>query len=210
MKPLPLSLICAAWCVVLATVDFHEGWIYQLSKWGLCISSIFLAINYRQRQMPVRAILAGAIAVVFNPISPVDFSWSEWIWVDVISAVLLVGCVLDYSAGRTRTGIKWAVALGVIASVFGGIHHHNVEQVAHAERVRIFNEAEFRRAKTEEEKTRISKIKDQEGDYAEYIARQKWLQSDQKAEMDKYILSTDLEEDQEVNRTYSDTGFIEK
>lgn len=89
MKPAPLILAAAIWCVVLATVRFHEYGIYQLSKWAITAVAIYAAV-----ELPKVRWLLAAVAVAFNPIMPIRFSREAWRVVDVAAAGVFVASII--------------------------------------------------------------------------------------------------------------------
>jgi hypothetical protein len=77
-----VALACAAWALLLAVVKLGALWPYQLTRWAMCGAAVWAAFNVRGWRLAV----AGAIAVVYNPIDPLAFG-SLWRWVNVLTAV---------------------------------------------------------------------------------------------------------------------------
>ena len=63
--------------------DFSEIWIFQLTKIGVTTASIFLAIILSGWQRVVAII----IAVLFNPLVPIQFDEDAWRVVDFITGI---------------------------------------------------------------------------------------------------------------------------
>lgn len=91
----------AVWCVVLALVPFYGEWVYQLSHWGVC--GIALWCGWQRWKEGVRGWLVplGIVAVLFNPIAPINFARDEWVNVDWIAAVVFL-ITADWNAGWVR------------------------------------------------------------------------------------------------------------
>ena len=83
----PVLLIVAAWCLVLALVEFHGIWVYQISRWGICAAMVFEASrmpgNFR---WPL-----WVLAVIYNPIAPIHFD-DGWTLVNWMSTAALLLC----------------------------------------------------------------------------------------------------------------------
>ena len=65
------------WCAVLGTHDFYKDWVYQISRWGICGACFWRGgtlwnLGWRRSLLPL-----AAVAVLFNPLAPIDFSRSE-------------------------------------------------------------------------------------------------------------------------------------
>lgn len=88
-----VSAAMAAWCVVLAVMNFHSEWIYDLSKWAMCAGCLFYGRNLWKNGARRVLIPLGILTVVFNPIAPIRFSEDEWKVVDWIGAVAFMGYV---------------------------------------------------------------------------------------------------------------------
>lgn len=76
-----VALACAAWALLLAVVKFGALWPYQLTRWAMCGAAVWAAFNVRGW----RLVVAGVIAVIYNPIDPLAFG-SLWRWVNVLTA----------------------------------------------------------------------------------------------------------------------------
>ena len=98
-----LAFGMAAWCIVLAAVDFHARWPYEVSKWGICAGSIVLARHFEKGSW--RFLLVCILAVIFNPIAPIHFA-NAWHTVDGIAAV-------GFVAVSPVLGDKWPKAVGL-------------------------------------------------------------------------------------------------
>ncbi|WP_367871025.1 DUF6804 family protein [Luteolibacter sp. Populi] len=97
-----LALSC--WCVVLSFCDFDKIWIYQLTRIGVTAAAVFLAIILRGWQM-FAAIL---IAVLFNPIAPIDFDNSAWTVVDLSAGMVFLILAFwpsPHSVGKNSTSL---------------------------------------------------------------------------------------------------------
>lgn len=82
-------LMTAAWCVSLALTDFSDEWVFQLSRWGVCAVCIWRGLalwkqGWRQMLIPL-----ASVAVLFNPLAPIDFEERQWVKVDWIAAGVL-------------------------------------------------------------------------------------------------------------------------
>jgi hypothetical protein len=121
----------AAWCVVLACVEFDSIWIYQLSRWAICSISAWAAYNQWRTRMRWNAALLALVAVLFNPISPISFDDDEWVVVDWITAAVFFWHGMKMSAyPRQRLSATWRqwtaeekffFAAGVLALVSIGL-----------------------------------------------------------------------------------------
>jgi hypothetical protein len=76
-----VALACAAWALLLAVVKFGALWPYQLTRWAMCGAAAWAAFNVRGW----RLVVAGVIAVIYNPIDPLAFG-PLWRWVNVLTA----------------------------------------------------------------------------------------------------------------------------
>ena len=79
-------LLAAAWCIALATIDFDREWIFQLSKWFLCAVAIVSITKRWTAGKRESSIGLAILAVIFNPLRPIEFRSSEWVWIDWIAA----------------------------------------------------------------------------------------------------------------------------
>jgi hypothetical protein len=75
--------ILAAWCLILPFLDFEQIWIYQITRIAVTIGAVFLAIILRGWQM----VAAAVVAILFNPIIPIDFDRQAWMVVDLAASV---------------------------------------------------------------------------------------------------------------------------
>jgi hypothetical protein len=94
-----LRWVCGAaatWCIVLALVEFDAGWVYQLSRWGLCAAAGWAAFTLRGWRRWALAV----VAVLFNPIALIGFEEEEWRFVDWVSATAFFGVHLRKSSFR--------------------------------------------------------------------------------------------------------------
>lgn len=80
-RNLPL-LAAGIWCVVLTLAHFDAYWVYQLSRWGVCVAAIYGALQFENRWKWVLWILA----LLFNPLVPIRFGRDAWQVVDGIAA----------------------------------------------------------------------------------------------------------------------------
>lgn len=99
----------AAWCVLLALSDFDGDWIYDLSKWGLCVGCSYIAHQFWKEGVRKLLIPMGILAIVFNPIAPIHFDSDEWQVVDWIAAGALLLYVKEIRAFCHKTPVfLWA------------------------------------------------------------------------------------------------------
>lgn len=78
-----VCLLLAAWCLILPFLDFDQIWIYQLTRIAVTAGAVFLAIILRGWQM----VVAIVVAVLFNPIIPIDFDKQAWMVVDIGASI---------------------------------------------------------------------------------------------------------------------------
>lgn len=76
---------------ILLLLAIPTGWpygFYILLRWFIFFSSVFIAYFYYKSKIEAWVFVFGAIAFLFNPISPVYLSKSTWVILDFIVAVL--------------------------------------------------------------------------------------------------------------------------
>ncbi len=78
-----ICLVLGAWCLVLPFLDFGQIWVYQLTRIAVTIGAVFLAIILRGWQM----VAAVVVAILFNPIIPIEFDRDAWMVVDLAAAL---------------------------------------------------------------------------------------------------------------------------
>ncbi len=81
-----VSLLAASlWSVVLALADFHDIWIYQISRIGVTLAAVFGALS-----LPLRySIALCVVAVLYNPLLPIEFDEGAWRIVNWLAAACL-------------------------------------------------------------------------------------------------------------------------
>lgn len=94
-----VSFAMAGLCLLLALVKFHAIWPYQLSRWGICAGSVWLAVKF----IGWRRATAAVLAVIYNPIQPIAFG-ELWPWVNGLSAVALVVAGADLARASKWIG----------------------------------------------------------------------------------------------------------
>lgn len=63
---------------------------FQILRWSTCITAIYFALNSLDKfNQPVPAVFF-AIAILFNPISPIHLSRPTWTILDVITGVIFL------------------------------------------------------------------------------------------------------------------------
>ena len=73
----------ALWLILLPFFDFSEIWVFQLTKIGVTVASVFLAIILGGWQR----VAAVIFAVLFNPLVPIQFDEDAWLVVDVVAGI---------------------------------------------------------------------------------------------------------------------------
>jgi len=61
---------------------------YQVLRWIVCASSIYLAYFYHESNKAIWTWVFGIIAILFNPILPIYFTKEIWQPIDVIVAII--------------------------------------------------------------------------------------------------------------------------
>jgi len=133
-----VPLAAAALCLLLALVKFSAYWPYQASRWALCAAGIWLAVQ----STGWRRVLAGALAVIYNPFDPLAFG-DLWPWVNAASAAACFSVskvpakMMKWPRwrelwGDVKTTVKALVGFiigGLILAGIGGVViHHFVEK----------------------------------------------------------------------------------
>lgn len=91
MKNERISFVLAAtWCAVLGIADFQFIWVYQISKWLLCGVAAFAAWKRFKSENKLQALAFSVLAILFNPISPISFSESEWKIIDFVAVIVFL------------------------------------------------------------------------------------------------------------------------
>ena len=92
-----LAALCTCALLLAAFVRLPYGF-YVLLRVGVCISSIYLAIEAHERKLVLGSLIFAANAVLFNPLFPVRMRRADWEVTNLITAgvfgVWLVYCVL--------------------------------------------------------------------------------------------------------------------
>jgi len=85
-------LIAAIWLFIQCLNHFDETWVYQLTAWFICAIAVAGGVTTKTAwRWPL-----FLIAVVFNPIKPIQLDGAEWVhgdnWnlADVMTAVALL------------------------------------------------------------------------------------------------------------------------
>jgi len=61
---------------------------YQFLRLVVFLSSLIIAYGFYQSKHPAWTIIYGAIAFLFNPISPIYMPKQSWVAIDFISAII--------------------------------------------------------------------------------------------------------------------------
>jgi hypothetical protein len=87
-----IKIICliTAIFLLLAIIPFWDYSYYILLRWGVCFSSIIVAVGFYNSRLTNWAIIFGIIAFLFNPLFPVYLSRAIWTPIDLISAILFI------------------------------------------------------------------------------------------------------------------------
>jgi len=83
-----ICLVIAGWCFILPFLYFDQIWVYQLTRIAVTIAAVWLALILRSWQK----ISAMVIAILFNPLLPIDFDKDAWMVVDLSAAAFLAIC----------------------------------------------------------------------------------------------------------------------
>lgn len=77
--------VAAIWCFLLGVNPFHEEWVMQLTRWGVCGLCVYGAVTTKSNWR----LLLAVLAVFYNPFDPINFGAKNWQSVHVLSGVLL-------------------------------------------------------------------------------------------------------------------------
>jgi ribosome-associated protein len=83
------SLICAG-VLLIAAIGQWPYFIYVLLRVFICGSSAYIASRLRSQHRVVLTWVAGAIALLYNPIFPVRMARSDWAAINVFTAVAFI------------------------------------------------------------------------------------------------------------------------
>jgi hypothetical protein len=80
-------------CIISGVMAFLAifPWVYeyyQVLRIVLCVSSAIIAYDFYSSKLNGWALAFVAIAILFNPISPVYMTKASWVGIDLITAVL--------------------------------------------------------------------------------------------------------------------------
>jgi|GEM_PF-3161607 len=130
MKTRLILTAAVAWCITLATVEFNEEWLYQLSRWAIFGVTAWRSFTLWKADWKKASVLPALVAIAFNPFDPINFG-SDWAWADWIAAILLTVSVPDLADWKDWWGrkgrpvavksLKVIVSLGIcVAGIWGG------------------------------------------------------------------------------------------
>jgi len=90
-RPLMISAIVAAVMLLAALLDIWPYGYFILLRWVVCAVSVFLAFGAWARGRRIVLVVFGAlIALLFNPIAPVEFDREVWMAIGVGTAAVMV------------------------------------------------------------------------------------------------------------------------
>ena len=103
-----LSFICAA-VLLIAAFGQWPYFMYVLLRVFICVSSAYIASRlYSQHRLPLTWV-AGAIAVLYNPVLPVKMVRSDWGAINILSAIIFIA----FAVYRTWDNRPKKLALGL-------------------------------------------------------------------------------------------------
>lgn len=114
MKAYPLALVAAAVLVAALLLDAGEYHPYGYYQWlriatcGMCAVYAYVLWHVGKRWARSTAILAGLVAVIFNPVLPVTMTKGNWQPIDKGAAVfvLLAGSTAAAVFNRVKFGVE--------------------------------------------------------------------------------------------------------
>ena len=75
--------------LIFAQFDLPYSY-YQLLRWIICINSIFFAIQYNNNQNKYLAPLFTILAIIYNPIAPINIEKEVWIYINAITLLCII------------------------------------------------------------------------------------------------------------------------
>ena len=98
--PLPYTIIA---CAILALAFAHMPYgYYNFLHIAVCLYSVYLATTlWRPQQVSYRALLAIAIAILYNPIWRITLTRDSWLVANAITVILFL-TVLRYPFPPTK------------------------------------------------------------------------------------------------------------
>jgi len=78
-------------CGILLLLAIPSWWpydFYTLLRWIICPVSVYVAYSFYKSKLTGWIFVFSAIAILFNPISPIYLSKSSWVGIDFISSIL--------------------------------------------------------------------------------------------------------------------------
>ena len=83
-----LSIIAGA-MLLLAILSIWPYAYYQLLRWVVCGVAVYNAYSAYNLQKENWVFMMGAIAILFNPISPIFLDKEMWIILDIVAGVIM-------------------------------------------------------------------------------------------------------------------------
>jgi hypothetical protein len=102
--PEPILWVCVGagvWLIVLGIHRFSDYYVYQLSRWGVCVAAVIIGWRFHIGRRLVAPPVCALLAVIYNPLRPISFgdAWPVVNWLSA-SALLLI-------AGRDIIQMAW-------------------------------------------------------------------------------------------------------
>jgi hypothetical protein len=99
------TLLISTALLFLASGGLHPYSFYQLLRWIVCLSAVLGAWRFTLHRWYVATAMLIFVAILFNPLSAIRMSRSEWVPYDVCGAI---GCLV-LALILVKLSTRWSV-----------------------------------------------------------------------------------------------------
>jgi len=103
IQPPPIAGAVAAALAIMAIERQSHGY-YQITHWAVFAACIYLGWTLRALWQGAPSMILVAVAIAFNPFSPIAFERSTWQIADGLAAAALAGGVMLWAKHSIRNG----------------------------------------------------------------------------------------------------------
>ncbi|NQT79222.1 MAG: hypothetical protein HQ555_02365 [Candidatus Aminicenantes bacterium] len=104
-KPILLPSIIVAIFLLIAVMPIKEYSYYILIRWIVCLAAIYIAYCSYEAEKIYWIWIMGVVALIFNPIIPLNLGKGIWTIIDVITALVFVVTIFIFRNRKSNTKV---------------------------------------------------------------------------------------------------------